>query len=200
MTTLSPTEHAVMATARLIAGRQRRVWLDAMEAELQTLETGRMDWALGSLVAALKDRVVREKLALGALAALPAMAAVAVLPVTAVSALLLRAVGGPMNLLGPVLVPIPVFFALLLGVARPWRHPALTGAFAFVLHQAGPALFFHFAWGNALALWGPNLAHYGIHPAVMMAGVLASWVLGTVAGARIAFKRRRGCKPSPPPP
>lgn len=184
-------ERIALRLARFVAGPARSHWLDAMEAELDHLPARRLDWALGSLVAAIKDRVAREKLALAALVVLPLAAAAAVLPVTALSAFVLRTAGLPFDGLGAVLVPIPLPFAVLLGAALRWRRPAVIGALAFAAWQAGPALFLHLAWGNGMALWGPNLASYGIHPAVPIAGTLALWCVGVCAGAALRNRRAR---------
>ena len=188
-------ERIAIKLARLIAGRERRRWLDAMEAELDYLPTHRLDWALGTLVAAVKDRLARDRLALASLVVLPAGAAVAVLPVTALAMAVVEATGLSMGLLGPVLFPVPLLFAVLLGASRAWRRPLMAGLLGFLVYQAGPSAFFHFAWGSEFGLWAPNLAHYGIHPAVSVAGVFASWGLGAVAGTRL--RRRRISPPSP---
>lgn len=185
------TERTAISLARIVAGPERREWLDAMEAELSVLPSRRLDWALGSLVAAVKDRAVRDRLGFALLAVLPACAAVAVLLVTALAIATIHAAGLSTDLLGPILLPIPFLFAVLLGAARRWRHPAVAGALGFAIYQAGPSAFFHFAWGNSFGFWAPNLWQYGVHPAVSVAGTLALWCLGTMCGARVSARRRR---------
>jgi hypothetical protein len=188
-------ERTAISLARIVAGPERREWLDAIEAELSILPSRRLDWALGSLVAAVKDRAVRDRHALALFAVVPACAAVAVLPVTALAAAAFGATGLSNDLLGPILLPIPFLFAMLFGAARRWRRPAVVGALGFAIYQAGPSAFFHFAWGNSFGFWAPNLAQYGIHPAVSVAGTLALWCLGTALGARIGERRRRRARP-----
>ena len=184
------TERTAIGLARIVAGPERREWLDAIEAELSVLVSRRLDWALGGLVAAAKDRAARDRLDLALLAFLPACAAVAVLPVTAVAAVAIRETNLSTDLLGPVLFPSPFLFAILLGAAGRWRRPAVTGALGFAIYQVGPSAFFHFAWGNSFGLWAPNLMQYGIHPSVSVAGTFALWCLGAVLGARIGARRR----------
>jgi hypothetical protein len=183
-----------MGLARLVAGPERARWLDAMEAELDVLPARRLDWALGSLVAALKDRFARERLTLALFAVLPACAAAAVLPVTALAAIVFRATGLSMDLLGPVLFPIPFLCAALLGAARPWQRPMVAGSLGFAVYQAGPSAFMHFVSGSSFGFWAPNLGHYGIHPAISVAGTFGLWCLGTALGARIGKRRRRSLK------
>ena len=185
------TERAAISLARIVAGPERRDWLDAIEAELSVLRSRRLDWALGSLVAAVKDRALRDRFGLALLAFLPACAAVAVLPVTALAAVAIREMNLSSDLLGPVLFPIPFLFAMLLGAARRWRRPlVVAGVLGFAIYQAGPSAFFHFAWGNSFGLWAPNLSQYGVHPSVSVVGTFALWCLGAVLGARLGARRR----------
>jgi hypothetical protein len=87
-------ERIAMALARIVAGPERKVWLDAMEAELDALPDRRFDWALGSLVAAVKDRGWRERGYALALILAPT-AALAAIPITALALSLLAELTSP---------------------------------------------------------------------------------------------------------
>ena len=190
MSRRSLSERIALSLARFVAGPERRAWLDAMEAELDHLPARRLDWALGSLVAAAKDRFARERLTLALFAVLPACAAAAVVPVTALATMVVRATEMSPDLLGPILFPLPFLGAVMLGAARPWRRPLVAGAVGFAVYQAGPSAFMHFAWGGHFGLWAPNLWHYGIHPAISVGATFALWCLGAALGARIGKRRR----------
>lgn len=199
MNRASLTEQVVIRLARFVAGPERRAWLDAMEAELDHLTSRRLDWVLGSLVAAVKDRWAREWPTLALFAAIPASTAAAVVPVTAIAQSTFSATGISPHLLGPVLLPLPFLGAVLLGLARPWRRPVITGLLGFALYQAGPSAFMHFAWGSSFGLWAPNLAQYGVHPAISVAATFTLWSLGAALGVRVGNQRRDSRSPEPLP-
>ncbi len=196
MSPLSLVEGAVMATARLIAGRQRRRWLDAMEAELRTLREGRLDWALGSLVASVKDRVARDWPLVVALGALPGAALVAIPPLSMLALTLSRITGLSTLQLMPLVALAPAPFAVVLGAVRPESSPWLKGAVAFALYQVAPAIALSLVFGTYIYVrWEANLSAWGLaQPFGLMAtGVV--WCAGSWLGARWARGRRRG----PPP-
>jgi hypothetical protein len=190
----SLAERIALGLARVIAGPERRRWLDALEAELDHLATRRIDWALGSLVAAVKDRARRDWTFGLALGMLPGFAVVATALFTAVSAVAHNVAGLPVMLayLAQILAPLP--FAWLLGRVRP-AWPALwVGVLGFVAYQALPYITWRVLIGSGVwFFWGPTLFPLGVPVSL----VLPVWLLGTWWGARAG--RRAACARLGPP-
>jgi len=195
----SPVERLVMATARIIAGRGRGAWLDAMEAELHVLPAGgRLDWALGSLVASIKDRAAHDWPLALAVVALPATALAAVIPLSAFASVIARQTGTSTLALMPLVALAPLPFAVLLGTVRPRSSIWLKGVFGFLIYQAIPAVTLPLLIGlSAYPHWEANLGHYGLLPPSGLVGSLGMWLFGVWAGAQ--RMRRRGT-PTPPSP
>ena len=181
-----------MWTARLVAGEDRRTWLDAMEAELEHMPARRVDWALGSLVAAIKDRIARDWTYAAALAALPT-AALAAIPLMQLVSFALRSATGLSALqLTPLTTVSPLPFALLLGAVAHRRRPLLAGALAFAVYQAIPAIGFSLLFGTYVYVrWEMNLSFYGLLPPYGLALTAGLWIAGAWLGARWARNRRR---------
>lgn len=196
MSRRSLPERIALGLARIVAGPQRRRWLDAIEAELDHLPTRRLDWALGSLVAAIKDRAGRDWAFGLALGALPGFAVGAAILSSVVAFAVLKATGLPMALgyLGQVLGPVP--FAFLLGRVRP-SWPALgVGVAGFLAYQALPFIAWRLLVGSGASFfWGPTLWPMG----VPLPLVLPAWLAGVWWGATAA-RRARKAKLSPPSP
>jgi hypothetical protein len=193
-------ERAAMALARFIAGQERSGWLDAMEGELSLLSERRLDWALGSLVAAVKDRIARDwRYAMG-LIALPC-AAVAAIPVSFVlTVAIARATGLTQLQLMPLTALSPLPFAVLLGLMRPHASPVLKGLTAFVAFQAIPAIGLSLVFGNYVYVrWETNLSHYGLLPPSGLIATCALWCAGSWLGARWARRRLHRFPSSPSP-
>lgn len=196
MNRLSLAERLLIGCARVIAGQERRHWLDALETELRHLPARRLDWALGSLVAAVKDRVGRDWPFGLAVGVLPGLAVAFTLVLSAVSFGGLKAVGLPTSLgyLAQAIAPLP--FALLLGRVRP-RWPALcVGAAGFLAYQGLPFIAWRLTVGSgSWFFWGPTLWPLG----VPLPLVLPVWLAGAWWGATTARRARR-IKFSPPSP
>jgi hypothetical protein len=181
-------ERAIIKLARIVAGPERRQWVDAIEAELDHLPAGRLDWALGSLVAAVKDRVGRDWPFGLALGVLPGFAVVAVFVSTAAIAVSHKQTGLPPSaaLLAQILAPLP--FAWLLGRVRPAWPTLAVGAAGFLAYQIMPWAAWHALVGPGVWLfWGPTLTPLGL-PLPL---VLPSWLAGAWWGATAARRARR---------
>jgi hypothetical protein len=179
-------ERATLKLARFIAGPQRDHWLDAMERELEYLPARKFDWALGSLVASVKDRFARDWAFGLALIALPCSAIVAVPLLTMLSMAIGRATGlsDLQVILFPALAPLP--FALLLGMLRPRSSVWAKGLAAFAAYQLIPAIGFSLLFGQYVYVrWEANLSHYGLLPPWGLALTGALWVAGCWLGARL---------------
>jgi hypothetical protein len=188
-------ERIAIGLARIVAGPERRRWLEAMESELAHLQERRLDWALGSLVAAVKDRFARDWTFGLALGLLPGFAVVAGLVFTAVSVPLLKLAGlvpWPALFVPQVLAPLP--FAYLLGRVRP-RWPALrVGAIGFLAQQGLPYVAWRVLIGDGMFFfWGPTLWPLGV-PVPL---TLMTWLAGAWWGARMARHASRA-RPGPP--
>jgi hypothetical protein len=185
-------ERAAIKLARIVAGPERRYWVDAMEGELDHLPSRRLDWALGSLVAATKDRAARERTYALALVALPTAALTTLAFLTVLRAMIARATGFGMMELMPLAALAPAPFAFALGVMRPHRWAWLSALAAFALYQAVPAIGFSIVWGTRVsARWEPNLTAIGLHPPFGLLTSLVLWFAGAWLGGRWARKRRK---------
>jgi hypothetical protein len=190
MNRLSPAERAVMWLARLIAGRERHYWLDAMETELVHLPSRRIDWALGSLVAAMKDRAGREWKFAFALLGLSGVAVITA-GLSAVPASILAGLTGTTTLQWvPLAVLAPLPFAYLLGRIRPTWSPLWLGTTAFLAYQIAPVVVWRVMVGDGMSLlWGPNLWSWGVPYPFQVPILLLVWLTGTWWGAKAARNR-----------
>jgi hypothetical protein len=187
----SLAERTAMKLARFIAGPRRNEWLDAMEAELSLLSERRLDWALGSLVAAVKDRVARDWLPAVALVALPGTAVAAIPVLTMLAVAIGRATGFSQLQLMPLTTFSPLPFAILLGTIRPRASAILKGLLAFAAYQAIPAIGFSLLFGSYVSVrWEMNLSHYGLLPPSGLIATCLLWCAGSWLGARWARRRR----------
>jgi hypothetical protein len=192
MSRRSLSERIALGLARFVAGPERRAWLDAMEAELDHLPARRLDWALGSLVAAVKDRAGRDWPFGLALGVLPGFAFVATIVVAGFSSLVLATAGLPVASAYVALALAPLPFAYALGRIRP-AWPALwVGTTGFLAYQALPFVAWRVLFGDGWwFFWGTTLWPFGV-PVPL---VLPVWLLGAWWGAR-AGRRRTGRLPS----
>ena len=190
MTGPSRPERAIMGHARVNAGRDRRCWLDAMEAELDYLPARRIDWALGSLVAATKDRAAREwrfGIAMIALSGAALFAAV----LSGVPLHMLADLTGVSDFRWtPLMALAPLPFAYLLGRIRPFWPPLWLGTAAFLVYQIGPVIVWCATIGSGMQfLWGPNMYSLGIPHPFQVPVVLLVWLAGTWWGAKAGRNR-----------
>lgn len=190
MIRLSATERAIMTLARLVAGRTRSDWLNAMEAELMMANDGRFDWALGTLVASAKDRAARDWPMWLALVALPGAALVAIPPLSMLAAALTRPTGLSVLQLMPLVALAPAPFAVALGAVHPQGSPWLKGLLAFALYQLVPAVAFSLLFGTYVTVrWEANLSATGLTPPLGLLSALAVWCGGGWLGAQWARDR-----------
>jgi hypothetical protein len=189
----SLVERAVMGLTRLIAGPERRHWIEAMEAELAHLPERPVDWALGSLVAAVKDKAWRERPLAAALAVLPALGLFTMVPLTVLAGMLARALGEPTLTTAPLVGLAPLPAALLLGALRPRSSAWLSGACGWLIYQSIPAVALPLLTNNGIPgyfWWAPNLSPFGVFGPSAVVLTLAFWIGGSVAGARWARTRK----------
>jgi hypothetical protein len=183
-------ERLALRLARAIAGPDRRVWIDALEAELRELDRGRTDWVLGGLVAAIKDRAWRERGYALAVIAAPT-AALASIPFASLLTSALADAAGLSLALSPIVALSPLPFAVALGMVRPRRSAIISGTLGFTVYQALPAVTLPLLFGQYVYVrWEANLSAYGLLPPSGFIGSLGLWCFGAWAGASGA--RRRG--------
>jgi hypothetical protein len=183
--------------ARWIAGSERAEWIDAMEAEAASAGAQSTAWAIGSLWASTKDRVVRERAFLGAI---------------------LLFVAGPF-LLGMLLIYPEgwawrqpwlhqhsvaewlfqhsgllnyVPFAFLLGRLRPGRPAYIAAAISFPLAEFIPLFIFWLKFGGSFLAWfGPGATWYMFSPLVGLSAAFALCLVGVWLGSRSRHQIRR---------
>ena len=187
------TERIVLSLTRLVAGRERRQWIDALEAELRHLEHGRTDWVLGGLVAAVKDRAWRERSYALALVLAPT-AALAAVPITAIVLSLLAELTRPaVGQFTPIIALTPLPFAMALGALRPRRPALVSGALGFAAYLAIPAIALPLLFEPYVYVrWQATLSAYGLPPSGLVGSFGLWWV-----GAWFGTRRRRLSPPSP---
>jgi len=183
-------ERIAMTLARIVAGPERKVWLDAMEAELDALPDRRFDWALGSLVAAVKDRAWRERSYALALILAPT-AALAAIPIAALALSQLAELTRPTVLqFTPIIALTPLPFAMALGALRPQRSALVSGALGFAAYLAIPAIALPLLFAPYVYVrWQATVSAYGLPPSGLI-GSLGLWCFGAWAGAKRTLRRR----------
>jgi hypothetical protein len=163
-----------------------------VEAELDHLPARRLDWALGGLVAAVKDRAGRDWAFGLALGMLPGFAVVATFLLTALSIPAVEAAGLPhlFGYLAQIVAPAP--FAWLLGRLRPTWPALWVGAAGFLAYQALPYTAWHAIVGPGMwFFWGPALFPLGVPlPLVLPTWLIGAWLGGKAA--RGASRPKRG--------
>jgi hypothetical protein len=190
-------ERIVILLARFIAGPERRHWLDAMEAELDALPDRRLDWALGSLVAAAKDRAWRERAYALALVLAPT-AALAAIPIASIALSLLAELTSLTVLqFTPIIALTPLPFAMALGALNPRRPAFVSGALGFAAYLAIPAIALPLLFAPYVYVrWEATLSAYALPPSGLV-GSLGLWCFGAWAGAKGTLRRRGPTPPSP---
>lgn len=173
MSGLNGVSRLILRLANRIAGPERREWVLAMAAEVDAADERGVGWALGCLGATLKDRIVRDRWFVLALAALPPLALIVLVPLAMVVDIVARRLGLPVLSLVPLMLLGPLPVAWLLGRMRPTHPPLLVGTLAFLVHQSVPLIAMWWMTGKPpVDFWSPNVTYYML-PAY--AGLLLSW-------------------------
>lgn len=192
MNGLNGFTRSILLLAAKVAGPQRREWVAAMAAETEAAGGQGTGWALGCLVAALRDRFARDGWFWLALAGLPGLALVLAVALSLVIAIGARALGISILVAVPVMLLGPLPVAWLLGRMRPHYSALLVGTLGFLVHQIVPLLGMWALTGTPPQhwFWSPNLTYYNM-PAVV--GLFASWLVwvGGVWWSSRAYARRR---------
>jgi hypothetical protein len=190
-------ERIAIRLARLIAGPDRRLWLDAMEAELDHLpRQRRLDWAFGILAAAAKDGAARAIPPLALLIALPCLAFAAVDPAFKSIMQIVRATDASVHLALPATHLLPLAAGMLLGTAHRWHHPLRAGTLAFAVHQVVPSLYYNIGREPDFFFWAIDLRPLGIGSEPTVLGLLVLWCLGVMLGTRLREGARNGRAPN----
>lgn len=194
MNGLNGFTRSILMLADRIAGPKRGEWLAAMAAETEAAGRHGTEWALGCLVAALRDRFARDRWFWAALVGLPALALILAVALSLAIAIGARALGISMLVAVPVMLLGPLPAAWLLGRMRPAYSPSLVGTLGFLVHQSVPLLGMWALTGTPPhGLWSPNVTYYNM-PA--MAGLFAGWLVW-IGG--VWWGGRRGADRAPDP-
>ena len=163
----------VLRLAHWTAGPDRRDWVLAMAAETDAADRHGPRWALGCLYASAKDRLVRDRWFIAAVAILPALALVLSVASGFVVFVGTRSFGIPSLAAVPLMLLAPLPVAWLLGRMRPNYPPIIVGTLGFVVHQAVPLIAMWAMFGTLPPFWSPNMIYYNM-PAYV--GLMASWL------------------------
>jgi hypothetical protein len=169
--------------ARWIAGSERAEWIDAMEAEAESIRGDSTVWTVGCAAAAFRERLWRERWFLGAVLGLPVIEILLRL-------LLFFPVVDAGNALGlPAWTFIAVFIALgfpfgfSLGHFMPRRRAVLAALFCGVLIELFGVVEFWIAFGKGPEIWfQPNSHIYNMTPVLGWATGIGIWLVGALAG------------------
>ncbi len=185
MTTFS---QFALRLARVIAGRDRAEWIEAMATEAQ-LSGNPGAWATGCLWASIKDRIVREWRFILAVLTFPIGAYLFGLALFYPVAWLLRHEWIPAwtfygaGLLGP----LP--FAFLLGRLRPGLPAYLASLVIFPIAVFFPLILFWIEFGKSPFSWfGETSTWYNMTPVAGLTCALLVWFGGVWLGTR--WRRR----------
>lgn len=180
---MTPASRFLLRIARVIAGRERADWVDAMAAEADyTEETA--GWAFGCLFASAKDRLRREGRFLLAVLAFPLGAYLLELATFYPVAWLLRHQLVPVWVLVGTGLLSPLPFAFLLGRMRPGL-PAYVGSLvSFPIAVFVPLILFWMEFGKSPFSWfGEDATWFMMSPAAGLACALLVWFAGVWLGS-----------------
>ncbi|MDQ3077666.1 MAG: hypothetical protein M3Q83_02365 [Pseudomonadota bacterium] len=180
---MSPTSR-LLRLARWIGGKERADWSSAMEAEAAYDGGDGTNWAIGCVIAALRDRVGREGKFLLAIALAPIATLLFCL-------FLFLAMSEPFMTgrlpswfynLAMLLAPLP--FAWFLGRSIP-SAAIVAGAVSFSIFTIIPWIQFWIQIGQSPLIWFvPNAEAYGMPTIVGLGCSLLIWVGGAWLGSR----------------
>jgi len=190
---MSRTSLFLLQLARWIAGRDRREWADAMEAEALLSESHSTGWAAGCLFASARDRLAREW---------PFVAAVLLFPIC--SFLLSLALFFPLSWLwlnhlipgwisvgSALFAPLP--FAILLGRIYPGRRAYSAVPISFVIAMTTPLMVFWWKFGKSPFSWfGHDSTLYMMTPAAGLTCGFLVWLLGAWIGSHMSRRHISG--------
>ena len=181
---MTGTSRFLLRLARWIAGPERAEWIDAMQAEAQSIRGDSTRWAAGCAVAALRERLWRERGFLGAIFGLP------------VADFLLRLLlffpvvdaGNALGLPGWTFIAVFVFLGFPLGFLLGWSMPRWRGLLGALLCGAFLELAsvaqFWILFGKGPEGWfQPNSHIYNMTPVLGWATGIAIWLAGALAGS-----------------
>jgi hypothetical protein len=171
--------------ARMIAGRDRREWVDAMEAEAASAGGESDLWAAGCLWAAIKDRFAREWRFVLAVLLLPiasyGVQLILFFPVVWLS----QKLGLPRWTFIAVNAALPLALAFVLGRMRPGLGAYLALPLSFAIWVMAPLVVFWISFGDSPFSWfGSNATWFMMPPLVGLSCAFLVWLAGAWLGSR----------------
>ena len=181
----------LLRIARWIVGRDRVEWVDAMEAEAESIRGDSTLWAAGCVAAALRHRVWHERWFVAAIVGLPIVELVLrlLLFFPVVDA------GNALGLPGWTFIVVFVLLALplgfVLGRSMTMRRALLAALLCGVLLEIAGVVQFWIAFGKGPEIWfQPNSHVYNMRPVLGWTTSIAVWLCGALAGS--LARRRHG--------
>lgn len=175
----------LLRIARWIAGSERAEWIDAMEAEAESIAGESTAWAIGCVRAALKDRILREWRFLAAILLLPICIYLVQFALFFPIVWLGRQAGLPNWTFVAFDLFLPFPFAFLLGRIRPGLPAYFALPISFAIAVFFPLIVFSIQFGTSpLAFFGPGGTFYMMTPWVGLSCSLFVWLAGVWLGSR----------------
>lgn len=170
--------------ARMIAGQKRREWIDAMQTEATMDGRGGQEWAMGSVIAALKDRASRDGYLFLAVILTPVVTLAASLMLFFPMSRLFMAGWLPSWVYNLAMLLVPLPFAWFLGRLRP-NAALMTASISFAIFAVIPGMVFWIQFGRSpLIFFGPNATWYEMPWFIGFACALVVWLFGAWLGSR----------------
>jgi hypothetical protein len=188
---MTSTSRLLLQIARWIAGPERREWIDAMEAEAVLADANSISWAVGCLLASVRDRLLRERYSMLAVVLLPPIVFALNMVLFVPTVQLVDALAWPhLTLVGFALVT-PVPFAFAMGLFMPLRRALTTGLLCGVVNELVNIVFFWIYFGQGPEIWFHKGATvYMMTPALGWACGISFWIAGAWAGGAVRRRKR----------
>lgn len=181
---MSAFNRLLFRIARMIAGRERREWIDAMQTEAAIDGSGGHEWGMGSVLAALKDRASRDGFLMVAIVLTPIAALVFSLLLFFPMSRLFMADLLPSWIYSLTMLLVGLPFGWFLGRLRPKAAMAAVSV-SFAIFVAIPMMVFWAGTGRSpLIFFAPDANWYGMPTYIGLTAGLLVWLVGARLGSR----------------
>lgn len=174
----------LLRLVRWIAGRDRAEWTYAMATEAGAAGAGSTGWAMGCVIAALRDRLSREGKFLLSILLLPVGALMFTLILFFAVAWLWHNAGLPAVAFSAILASAPLPFAYYLGTMRLRPAALLAASICFSFYHSVPLIIWWIQFGKFPVSWFTgDTSIYNLPPLLGYALGLSVWLIGAWWGS-----------------
>lgn len=182
---MSALRRFLFGVARRIAGKERREWVEAMEAETASIDGDSTGWAIGCVWAAAKDRLAREWRFILAILMFPVGAYLFSFALFIPTAWLFTHgwIPGWVSVGSALLSPLP--FAYLIGRMRPGMRAHIAVSISFLIGLFTPLTVFWVMFDKSPFSWfGEDSTWYMMGPLAGLTCAFLVWQAGAWLGSR----------------